>query len=166
MCVCVCVCVRAHVCMFKSEGCTVRRPGLPSGFSLVSVCLLESSELFAGSASPLIPVPSPAHAHTCSESFFQQSFCSSQTSIFSFFYWSVVDLHCCVSFCCIAKWLSYGCIFFFIFFPLWFFTEYWICSLCCMVRPCLFLSPSANTKLKAFKDRSFLPIVHLPKAPA
>lgn len=39
-------------------------------------------------------------------------------------------------------------------------------SLCCMVRPCLFLSPPVNTKLKAFEDRSFLPIVDPPKAPA
>ena len=159
MCVRMCVCLSQKDALWGDQVCLQGSHWFPSVSSRARSCTLAVQV-------PWLPVPSPAHAHTCSESFFQQSFCSSQTSIFSFFYWSVVDLQCCVSFCCIAKWLSYRCIFFFIFFPLWFFTEYWICSLCCMVRPCLFLSPSANAKLKAFKDRSFLPIVHLPKAPA
>ena len=29
---------------------------------------------------------------------------------FLYFYWSVVDLQCCVSFRCTAKWMSYTCI--------------------------------------------------------
>ena len=33
-----------------------------------------------------------------------------------FFNWSIVDLQCCVSFRCTAKWVSYICIFFFRFF--------------------------------------------------
>ena len=53
-------------------------------------------------------------------------------------YWSIVDLQCCVSFWCMAKWFS--CIYvsmcsssllFSIFpysFPLWFFTEHCCCS--------------------------------------
>ena len=54
--------------------------------------------------------------------------------------WSVVDLQCCVSFCCIAKWFSYTyicnvcvCIYIHIHthillysFPLWFIIGYWI----------------------------------------
>ena len=28
---------------------------------------------------------------------------------FKKFYWSIVDLQCCVNFCCIAKWFSYTC---------------------------------------------------------
>ena len=27
--------------------------------------------------------------------------------LFFFFYWSIVDLQCCVNFCCIAKWVTY-----------------------------------------------------------
>ena len=41
------------------------------------------------------------------------------------FYGSIVDLQCCVNFCCIAKWLSYIYIFKYSF-PLCYITEYWI----------------------------------------
>ena len=43
------------------------------------------------------------------------------------FYWSIVDLQCHVSFCCIAKWFSYTYISFFSYpFPLWFIIGYGI----------------------------------------
>ena len=42
------------------------------------------------------------------------------------FYCRIVDLQCCVNFCCIAEWVSYTYIFFFAFFPLYFITGYWI----------------------------------------
>ena len=37
-----------------------------------------------------------------------------------YFYWCVVDLQWCTSFCCTPKWFSYTCMFFFTFFPMWF----------------------------------------------
>ena len=41
-------------------------------------------------------------------------------------YWTIVDLECCVDFCCIAKWLSCTHAYnLFYFFPLWFITGYW-----------------------------------------
>ena len=47
---------------------------------------------------------------------------------FDFFYWSLVDLQCCINFCCTAKWFSYTHIhiLFYVFFPLWFISGYWI----------------------------------------
>ena len=43
-----------------------------------------------------------------------------------FFYWSLVDLQCCVNFCQTAEWLSFAhtCILF-CYFPLWFILGYW-----------------------------------------
>ena len=35
---------------------------------------------------------------------------------YQFFYWSIVDLHCCISFRCIAKWFSYIYICMYVFF--------------------------------------------------
>ena len=45
-----------------------------------------------------------------------------------FFYWSIVDLQCCINFHCIAKWFNYTDIYilFLYSFPLWFIIGYWI----------------------------------------
>ena len=46
-----------------------------------------------------------------------------------FFYWSVVDLQCCVSFRCTAKWISYTYTYIHSFlgsFPIYVITEYWV----------------------------------------
>ena len=48
---------------------------------------------------------------------------------FNSFYWSVVDLQHCISFCYTEKWFSYiyKCIYSFsYYFPLWLITGYWI----------------------------------------
>ena len=49
------------------------------------------------------------------------------------FYWSIVDLHCCVHFYCTEKWLSYTCIYSI---SLWCITEHWIYFLCYSAGPC------------------------------
>ena len=43
------------------------------------------------------------------------------------FYWSIVDLQCCINFYCKAKWFGYTYIHSFSYsFPSWFITGYWI----------------------------------------
>ena len=54
---------------------------------------------------------------------------------FHLFYWNIVDLQCCVNFCCMAMWISYVCVCVYIYththsfsyaFPLRFIPGYWI----------------------------------------
>ena len=49
------------------------------------------------------------------------------------FYWSIVDLHCCVHFYCTEKWLSYTCVYSI---SLWCITEHWVYFLCYSAGPC------------------------------
>ena len=46
-----------------------------------------------------------------------------------FFFWSIVDLQCCVNFCCMAKWFSYALMYILLknySVPLWSITWYWM----------------------------------------
>ena len=50
---------------------------------------------------------------------------------FNLLYWSIVDLPCCINFCCTAKWFSFTYIHSFSYsFPLWSITGYWIYGCC------------------------------------
>ena len=95
----------------------MRRPtSLLSLPSSVKGCLISFTWL------PVLP----SFAHNPSHGTFQ-----SLSFSFKKFYWSTVDLQCCVNFCCIAKWLSYTYIHIYIYsfsysFPFWFFTGYWM----------------------------------------
>ena len=82
--------------------------------------------------------------------------------IMTFFYWSVVDLQCCINLCYAAKWLHaymYICIYvyrhisiyiyiyiysFSYYFPLWFIIGYWIEFTVLYSRTLLFVHPVCN----------------------
>ena len=50
----------------------------------------------------------------------------SDSCFLNWFYWSIVDLQCCVHFFCREKWVSYTCIHSFPYsFPRWFVTGHW-----------------------------------------
>ena len=57
---------------------------------------------------------------------------------FNLFYWSTVDLQCCVNFCCIAKWFSYTYMYvlFHIFLHYGLSQDIEYSSLCYTVEPC------------------------------
>ena len=63
-----------------------------------------------------------------------------------FFYWSMVDLQCCINFCCTVKWQLYIYIHSFLYsFPLWFITGYWIQFRMLYSRTLLFIHSIYNS---------------------
>ena len=69
------------------------------------------------------------------------------------FYWGIVDLQCCVNFCCMAKWFTYTYSF-----PLWFITGYWIELPVLYSRILLFIHPIYNSlQLLTPNSQSFSP---------
>ena len=76
----------------------------------------------------------------CFPELFQENIHMTYMCISFLFFYCVVDLQCCMSFCCTAKWFSVYCTCVYSFsysFGLWFLTGYWIGSLGSAVGPCL-----------------------------
>ena len=70
-----------------------------------------------------------------------------ETKVLSIFNWSIVDLLCCVNFCCIAKWLiyTYTYTFFFIFFSIIIYPRILNIVPCAMQRALLFIYSTCNS---------------------